>query len=82
MIELIIGAFIGAITSIAIAEIYHRRSSSSLRKEIERLEASNNTLLQSIKNLEDLISNIKNDTEVTRQNVIVGTPDVPRFPYK
>jgi len=82
MIGIIIGAVIGAVISVTIAERYHRRSSAGLRKEIERLEASNEAMRQSINDLDELTSKIGEDTEVTKRHTVAGTPDDPDYPHK
>ena len=82
MVELIIGALIGTVISIAIAEIYHRRSSAGLRQELQRLEASNEKMRQSIKDLDEVASKISEDTELTKRHTVAGTPDDPDYPYK
>ena len=82
MIELIIGVVIGAIISVTIAEIYHRRSSASLRAEIQRLESANDTTNQSIEDMGELASKIGNDVEMTKRHTVSGTSNDPRYPYK
>ncbi len=82
MIDTIIGAAIGAVISILIAQLYHRRASAALQQEIETLKSSNDTMHQSIKDLDDLASKIREDTEITKRHTVAGTPDDSEYPYK
>lgn len=82
MIELIIGAVIGAVVSIAIAEVYHRRSSKGLQKEINSLRNANQTLSQSIEELSSATQSSVELSAIIKKHVVAGTLDDPDFPYK
>ena len=82
MIEMIIGAFIGAVISLVIAEVYHRRSSRSMNDQILRLEEKNIHLGKMLDNLEEWQKQHFEDLQMIRKHSVAGTPDDPNFPYK
>jgi gas vesicle protein len=82
MIELIIGAVIGTLVSIAIAEVYHRRSSKGLREEIDSLRDANKSLSESVEELNSAAQYSVELGEIIRKHAVAGTPDDPDFPYK
>ena len=82
MVEIILGCIIGASFSFSISEIYYRRTSKDLKNEILHLKNENEDLKDSIRILEDMVSYLKNDTEIIRKNSVYGTPDDPQYPYK
>lgn len=53
MVELVIGAVIGAVVSLLIAEVYHKRSSKDLTQLISRLEDKNVKMGEMLDNLEE-----------------------------
>ena len=82
LIEIILGSIIGTVVSLIIAEMYHRRSSRGLKREIDLLEQTNKKLL---KTLDDVIDNqdfIAEKTEIIHNHSVRGTPDDPDYPYK
>jgi hypothetical protein len=82
MIELVIGAALGALVSLMIAEVYHRRSSRDLNEIIGGLQEKNSTLGEMIANLEGWHELHYDDLQVIRKHSVVGTPDDPEYPYK
>lgn len=82
MIEMIIGAIIGALVSLLIAEIYHRRASKSLKAEIDKLKELNQSMMESMNLLEEMSLTIGEDVSIARKHSAKGTPDDPEFPYK
>lgn len=75
MIEIIFGAIIGAIISLSIAELYHRRSSRELESLINKLK----DMLKSLEEWQEYHDEI---LQIIRKHVARGTPDDPEFPYK
>lgn len=82
MLELITGAAIGAIVSIAIAEIYHRRASKETQKEINNLKILAKELQETINETKESSQYIAEQTELVKKHVVAGTSDDPDFPYK
>ena len=82
MIELVLGAAIGALVSVLIAEIYHRRSSRDLNDLIGRLQDKNEKLGEMISNLESWHELHSDDLQTIRKHSVAGTPDDPEYPYK
>jgi uncharacterized protein YbgA (DUF1722 family) len=82
MVELIIGASIGAFVSLLIAEVYHRRSSNNLNQLIARLQEKNEKLGEMIADLEEWHKLHYDDLQIIRKHAVVGTPDNPEYPYK
>lgn len=82
MVEIIIGSIIGALVSLIIAEIYHRRASKGLQNEIELLEGANKKLLKTLDEVIDSQESIAEKTEVIHDHTVAGTPDDPDYPYK
>lgn len=82
MIETIIGAFIGAIITIVIAEIYHRRTSESTNRILIDFRQNNTELKSLIENLEEwqkVSTGLINDIH---EESVKGTDKDPNFPYK
>jgi gas vesicle protein len=82
MIELIIGSIIGAAVTFVAAEIYFRRSSRDLNKQIENLD-------NRIVKLNDLVDNLENwqelhsdNLQIIKKHAVAGTVDDPEYPYK
>jgi len=75
VIEIIFGAIIGAIISLSIAELYHRRSSRELESLINKLK----DMLKSLEEWQEYHDEI---LQIIRKHVARGTPDDPEFPYK
>jgi len=82
MIELVIGAALGALVSLAIAEVYHRRSSRDLNQLIARLQEKSDKLGEMITNLEGWHELHYDDLQTIRKHAVAGTPDDPEYPYK
>jgi len=82
MIEIILGSIIGAVVSLIIAEIYHRRANRGLKKEIDLLEQANKKLMETIDEVIDNQEFIAEKTEIIHNHSIIGTPDDPDYPYK
>ena len=82
MIQLIIGAFVGAVFSLVIAEAYHRRASRSLKEKIDRLEELNKSMAESLNFLEEMSLKIGEDANIARKHSAAGTLDDPDYPYK
>ncbi len=82
MIELVVGAAIGALVSLLIAEVYHRRSSRGLNDLIGRLQEKNEKLGEMISNLEGWHELHYDDLQTIRKHSVAGTPDDPEYPYK
>jgi len=82
MIELVIGAALGALVSILIAEVYHRRSSRDFNTIIGRLQEKNEKLGKMIANLEGWHELHYEDLQTIRKHSVAGTPDDPEYPYK
>ena len=82
MIELLIGSIIGTITSLIISEIYFRRASNEMTKEIGNLKSANLKLEESLKYIEDITANLIEDSEIIRKHSVSGTIDDPKYPYK
>ena len=82
MVELVIGAVIGAVVSLFIAEVYHRRSSKDLTQLISRLEDKNVKMGDMLDNLEEWQSQHFDDLQMIRKHAVVGTDDDPDYPYK
>ena len=75
MLELIIGSVIGAIISLVIAEVYWRRSSYGLRKEVDRLHSIQ-------EDIESVLMEVAGDVTLAKRHIGKGTHDDPDFPYK
>ncbi len=82
MVELVIGAIIGAAVSLFIAEVYHSRSSKDLTQLISRLEDKNIKMGVMLDNLEEWQSQHFEDLQMIRKHSVLGTRDDPNYPYK
>ncbi|MGO5000495.1 hypothetical protein [Oceanisphaera sp. W20_SRM_FM3] len=82
MIEIIIGAVIGAIIYLIVAELYHRRASKEMSEEIERLAALNEESRHMLGHALSMISTSAESTELIKQHAVIDTPDDPEYPYK
>ena len=82
MIELVIGAALGAVVSLLIAEAYHRRSSRDLNGLIGQLQEKNVKLGEMISDLEGWHELHYDDLQTIRKHSVAGTPDDPEYPYK
>ena len=82
MIELIFGAVLGALVSVLIAEIYHRRSSRDMDELISRLQEKNDHLGEMLDNLEGWQEFHHADLQTIRKHAVAGTTDDPDYPYK
>jgi len=82
MIKIIMGAVIGALVSFAIAEVYHRRSRKGLQKEIDSLRDANQSLSESLEEINSAAQYSADLSEIIRKHAVAGTPDDPDFPYK
>ena len=82
MIEIVIGAVIGAFVSLIIAEIYHRRASKETSKEIEKLSALNSETRETLDEAIAIIAKSSESTELIRRHAVMGTTDDPEYPYK
>jgi len=82
LIEIVIGSVIGAIVSLIIAELYHRRASKETAKEMDRLASLNSEISETLDNATSLIESSSESTETIKKHAIAGTPDDPEYPYK
>lgn len=82
MIEIVIGAVIGTVVSVSIAEVYHRRSSRAMNALIARLEEKNQKLGEMLTNLDEWQEQHFDDLQMIRKHSVAGTTDDPEFPYK
>lgn len=82
MLELILGAILGTIGSLAIAHLYYRRSSRELEVSIESLNSELGTLRELTTELRGTVSLVADDTAMVRKHAVVGTADDPGYPYK
>jgi gas vesicle protein len=82
MIETVIGAVIGAVVSLLIAELYHRRSSRDLNALVTKMEEKNATLGEMLANLEKWQEIHYEDIQIIRKHAVAGTKDDPAYPYK
>ncbi len=82
MLELIIGSIIGAILSILIAEVYHRRASKETQSEIKKLKSLSEELKKSLEEIEQYSLYAAETAETIVKHVAFGTPDDPEYPYK
>lgn len=82
MIEIVIGAVIGTIVSLLIAEVYHRRSSRDMNELIAKLEKKNQKLGEMLTNLDEWQEQHFDDLQMIRKHSVAGTTDDPDYPYK
>lgn len=82
MIELVIGSVIGAIVSLLVAELYHRRASKETAKEMDRLAKLNSEIRETLDHATSMIEVSSKSTETIKKHAIAGTPDDPEYPYK
>lgn len=82
MLELAIGAVIGTIVSLLIAELYHRRSSRSLNALISALAEKNAELGKTLAELQEWQEQHFDDLQMIRKHAVAGTTDDPEWPYK
>jgi gas vesicle protein len=82
MIELIIGSIVGAIVSLIIAEIYHRRASKETKSEIDRLSKLSEELRKALQNVQIILYSTSENTEIVKKHSVAGTPDDSNYPYK
>lgn len=82
MIELIIGAILGALASLTITHIYYRKSSIELENLINNLKIEVNSLQNITEELQNT-SNINLEySTIIKKYAIKGTVDDPEYPYK
>ena len=79
---MIYGAVIGAIISIIIAELYHRRASRETQKEIDCLKKLSSELKESLEEVKETSFYTANVTDKVKEHIVRGTPDDPNYPYK
>ena len=82
MLETILGAILGTITSVIITHIYYRRSSQELRAEVDALRAELTKLTNISNELQGYSEEILKTSELTKKHIVQGTPDDPEYPYK
>ncbi|MGL0931707.1 hypothetical protein ACSTDZ_21950 [Vibrio vulnificus] len=82
MFDLVFGAVIGAIVSLVIAEVYHRRASKQTAKELEKLSNLNIEISNTLESAIAIISESAESTELIKQHAVAGTSDDPEYPYK
>ena len=82
MFEIVIGAVIGTVVSVAIAEIYHRKASKGTLKELDKLSSLNKQISSTLEDAITVIGHSAEDTKVIKKHAVLGTPDDPEFPYK
>ncbi|EOB3921722.1 hypothetical protein ACIJC2_004645 [Vibrio parahaemolyticus] len=82
MLDIVIGAVIGAIVSLIIAETYHRRASKETARELEKLSALNKEISNALESAASVIAETAEDTEIIKRHAILGTPNDPDYPYK
>jgi hypothetical protein len=82
MIDIILGAILGTITSVVIVHFYYRRSTQDLEREVDDLRKELQNLKSMSRELQDVADMIIANSEVTKKHVVAGTPDDPEYPYK
>lgn len=80
MIELIIGSIIGALVSLTIAEIYHRRAGKELQMEIEKSREANSELSKQVKELEEWHETNFDTLQVILKMRLAGLLMIRNFP--
>jgi len=82
MIELVVGAVIGAFVSLTIAEVYHRRASASMNRTLQEFDKRYNDLLSTVESVWEQVEAVGEKTEAARLAVVRGTAEDPAWPYK
>lgn len=82
MLDIVIGAVVGAIVSLVLAETYHRRASKETALELEKLSKLNVEITNTLESAMTIIAESAENTELIKQHAVVGTPDDPEYPYK
>ena len=82
MLELLIGAILGAIGSLVVTHYYYKISSRDLDKSISELKNEISQLKEITEFLSSTSNIIYEDTSTIRKHVSLGTSDDPDFPYK
>jgi hypothetical protein len=82
MIETIIGAIIGAAVTLIISELYYKRSSKDLNKQVVSLESKVTRLDSLIHNLEEWQKVHFDSLQTIKKHAVAGTIDDPDYPYK
>lgn len=82
MAELILGSIIGAIVSISIAEIYHRRNSGDTQRKMKELAMMYDDLIYMIGRAKEEAENAGRKAEEAWEATVAGTPADPDFPFK
>jgi len=96
VLDLIVGAVLGTLSSFVISHFYYRRSSreldgyiQSLHDELEtvrsltsELQAALSVVVNDTATLRKHSSVVINDTAMIRKHSVEGTPDDPDYPYK
>ena len=82
MLEIILGAVIGAISSVLIAEAYHRRASKETQAEINNLKNLGKELEEHLEEIKHSSFYTAEITEIVKEHISHGTPDDPEYPYK
>ena len=76
------GAVIGAVVSLIVAEIYHRRASKETSEEIGKLATLNTETREMLDHALMIIAASADSTELIKRHAVKGTPDDPDYPYK
>ena len=82
MIEVVIGAIVGAAVSALLAEVYYRRASRGLNALIDNLNEKNEEMGMMLCRLAEWQGQHSDHLRIIRKHAVVGTPDDPLFPYK
>ena len=82
MIELIIGAILGTLGSLAVSHFYYRRSSQDFEKEVDRLRSQLSKLQELMDAVQSDTVDLLNDVAKVKKIAGRGTPDDPDYPYK
>ena len=82
MLETILGAILGTITSVIITHTYYRRASQDLRAEVDALRGALTRLTDISSELQGYSEEILKTSELTKKHVVQGTTDDPEYPYK
>ena len=82
MWDVVLGAVLGSLVSLVLAEVYYRRSSADLRQQVSELCELNEKLRESSEAVEGLLGTVGKDVALARKHAVIGTTDDPEFPYK
>jgi hypothetical protein len=82
MLELILGAILGTIGSLAIAHLYYRRSSHELEASIASLNSELEALRGLTAELRGTVLLVAGDTAMVRKHAVAGPSDDSDYPYK